>query len=82
MVTVNVKIEIIYSKISEIMENGCYVTPKRILKALQIRLFTCDMPGRSFVKGVKGFQSLYGCDKCNQKFVTIRGKMTIFNCSW
>lgn len=64
------------TEMREIMENGCNVTPREILKPVEIRTFTCDMPGRSFVKGVKGHQSKFGCDKCNQECKTIEGKMT------
>lgn len=64
------------NEIKELSENGCKVTPREILKPLEIRVFTCDMPGRSFVKGVKGHQSKFGCDKCNQECVTIARKMT------
>lgn len=60
----------------EITEHGCMVTPRKILKQLERRVFTCDMPGRSFVKGVKGHQSKFGCDKCNKECVTIASKMT------
>lgn len=63
-------------EMGEIMENGCSVTPREVLKQVEIRVFTCDMPGRSFVKGVKGHASSYGCDKCNQECETIQGKMT------
>lgn len=63
-------------EMTEIRDNGCKVTPREILKPLEIRVFSCDMPGRSFVKGVKGHSSKFGCDKCHQECVTIAGKMT------
>lgn len=54
-------------ELKDIMINGCEVTPQLIHKQLKIRLFCCDMPGRAFVKDVKGHSSLFGCDRCNQQ---------------
>lgn len=59
-----------------ILQNGCYVTPRRIHKPLEIRAYVLDGPARAFVRGVKGHASLYGCDKCHQKCITIDRKMT------
>lgn len=59
----------------DVTNNGCLVTPQSIRKPFKVRLFTCDMPGRSFVKGVLGHTSLFGCDRCHQKCYHIRRTM-------
>ena len=36
-----------------------------------IKCIVCDAPAKAFVKGVKQFNSTYGCDKCTMKSVHI-----------
>lgn len=64
---VEVYLQEFVEEMTDILINGAEVTPQLILKPLKIRLFSCDMPGRSFVKGTKGHTSLFGCDRCTQK---------------
>lgn len=62
-------------EIRDVTNNGCLVTPQLIPKPFKIRLFSCDMPARSFVKDVLGHSSLYGCDRCHQQCYHINLKM-------
>lgn len=72
---VDVFLEEFVAEAKALIENGCEVTTNKIRKPFKIRTFICDMVGRSYIKSVKGHQSLYGCDKCTQKCFHIDGKM-------
>lgn len=59
-----------------ILQNGAEITPHLIRKPISIRAFICDSPARSFLCGVLGHQSNFGCSKCHQRCVWINGKKT------
>lgn len=53
-------------EVKEIQENGCEVTPRKIMKQIRINSYICDAPARAFLAGVKSHLSLVGCNKCDQ----------------
>lgn len=59
-----------------ILQNGAQITPQLIRKPIAIRGFICDSPARSFLCGVLGHQSNFGCSKCHQRCVRILGRKT------
>ena len=44
---------------------------------IHAKAFVCDVPARAFIKGIKGHNGYYGCEKCIQKGMRI-DKRTVF----
>lgn len=66
------------NEIKYLSENGLNFKTYNI--KIKIRAFSCNAPARSFVCGVKGYNSLSGCHKCNQKGKSIQ-HVTTFSSS-
>lgn len=65
--SIDVYIEDLVQELSDINENGVFVTPKKIWKSLSVRAFICDSPARAFVTGTLQYNSIFGCNKCHQE---------------
>lgn len=74
--SVNVFMQDFVNEMLGVLQNGAQITPRLIPKPVVLRSFVCDSPARSFLCGVLGHQSLYGCSKCHQRCVRIEGKKT------
>lgn len=50
------------AELSHLAKNSLKVNERTV--SIQIRAFCCDTPARAFIKGIKGHNGYYGCDKC------------------
>lgn len=52
------------SEIKEILECGLIIGKNDKKVSIEIRAFICDAPARAFLKGIKGHNSYFGCERC------------------
>lgn len=61
-------------EIKKLKESGFFVDSHRL--EITIRAFIVDIPARSFVCGIRGYNALNGCSKCYQKGLNISNVTT------
>lgn len=52
------------NEMKDLTKNGIIVGKNNANVIVRIRCFICDAPARAFLKGIKGHNSYYGCEKC------------------
>ena len=68
-------LEMVISELKDLIQRGLALQSDVALP-VQLCSVICDAPARTFVLQVKAHSGYYGCDKCSQRGIYCRGRMT------